>query len=96
MVTSTNAASRPADDGGAPSSGMAINNVVMQVFGANTDVGKTVVSAGICRAGVMAGTKVHYIKPLQTGPEGFDAAFVQRYCPPVSRSKHLYAFTITP
>lgn len=65
---------------------------VFQVYGSNTDIGKTLVSAGIVQSAVRnrsaaaSGGRVAYIKPLQTGtddaqPEGFqgDAAFVQRY-----------------
>lgn len=51
-----------------------------QVYGANTDVGKTIVSAGLCRAAVQEGVgpkKVKYIKPIQTG--GDDAGFVQHH-----------------
>ena len=46
------------------------------IFGANTDVGKTVVSTGLVRASANA---VHYVKPLQSG--GSDAGSVQRYRP---------------
>lgn len=51
-----------------------------QVYGANTDVGKTIVSAGLCRAAVQEGVgpkKVKYIKPIQTG--GDDAGFVKHH-----------------
>jgi bifunctional dethiobiotin synthetase / adenosylmethionine---8-amino-7-oxononanoate aminotransferase len=44
------------------------------IFGSNTDVGKTVVSAGLVRASSPAS---HYIKPLQCG--GSDQAFVEKY-----------------
>lgn len=49
------------------------------VFGANTDVGKTIVSAGLVRAALASPScsAVHYIKPLQSG--GSDRAFVERY-----------------
>jgi predicted GTPase len=58
--------------------------MVVQIFGANTDVGKTVVAAGLCRAAVAAGLPpehVRYIKPLQTG--GDDADIVRRLSSPV-------------
>jgi dethiobiotin synthetase/adenosylmethionine--8-amino-7-oxononanoate aminotransferase len=45
------------------------------IFGSNTDVGKTVVSAGLVRASPDS----HYIKPLQCG--GSDQAFVETYAP---------------
>jgi dethiobiotin synthetase/adenosylmethionine--8-amino-7-oxononanoate aminotransferase len=47
------------------------------VFGANTDVGKTLVSASLCRALTAQNQLVRYIKPVQTGTE-FDADKVQR------------------
>jgi dethiobiotin synthetase/adenosylmethionine--8-amino-7-oxononanoate aminotransferase len=59
------------------------NNRVHLVFGANTDVGKSVVSAGLVRAAAAAAaadssskraTSVNYIKPLQCG--GSDESFV--------------------
>uniref|UniRef100_A0A0G4HTL3 Ubiquitin-like domain-containing protein n=3 Tax=Eukaryota TaxID=2759 RepID=A0A0G4HTL3_9ALVE len=66
---------------------------LIQVFGANTDVGKTLVSAGLCKAAVesrmrMKGMRgsaaggVLYVKPVQTGAaEGHsDADFVRRMC----------------
>lgn len=44
------------------------------VFGANTDVGKTVLSAGLVQAALRVG-RTQYIKPLQTGAlTGLDAA----------------------
>ena len=60
------------------------NHRVHLVFGANTDVGKSVVSAGLVRAAATASgvasmssrrvTSVNYIKPLQCG--GSDESFV--------------------
>lgn len=55
------------------------DNVRMNiVFGANTDVGKTIVSAGLVRS-ALAGSNgsVHYIKPLQSG--GSDEDFVRHH-----------------
>lgn len=43
------------------------------IFGANTDVGKTVLTAGLVRCSAPC----HYIKPLQCG--GSDEAFVNKY-----------------
>lgn len=59
---------------------------VFQIYGSNTDIGKTIISAGICRAANKTG-RVSYIKPLQTGvlanaaPGDFqgDAAFVAKH-----------------
>ena len=47
------------------------------IFGANTDVGKSIVSAGLARASLSHNKSVHYIKPLQSG--GGDDQFIQRY-----------------
>ena len=47
------------------------------IFGANTNVGKTVISAGLVKASLKKGGPVHYIKPLQCG--GSDQAFVSKY-----------------
>jgi dethiobiotin synthetase/adenosylmethionine--8-amino-7-oxononanoate aminotransferase len=55
------------------------------VFGANTDVGKTVVTAGLVRA---SGGGGHYVKPLQCG--GSDQAFVQRHAPNVASTTTLF------
>lgn len=43
----------------------------LQVYGANTGVGKTVISAVVCRAFQRrhgAKHKIHYVKPISTGP----------------------------
>ncbi|KAL3672793.1 hypothetical protein V7S43_002083 [Phytophthora oleae] len=69
---------------------LSLDTPVFQVFGSNTDIGKTIVSAGICRsAATIAGSngaRVEYIKPLQTGtdddlPGSFpgDASFVEKH-----------------
>ncbi|KAF2473837.1 bifunctional dethiobiotin synthetase/adenosylmethionine-8-amino-7-oxononanoate aminotransferase [Lindgomyces ingoldianus] len=60
------------------------NLVAVQVYGANTGVGKTVVSTLIGRhfTGRSGRTRwsVHYIKPVQTGPnEDADDRYVARY-----------------
>ena len=48
------------------------------IFGANTDVGKTVITAGLVRA-CRGLSGAHYIKPLQCG--GSDQNFVKRQAP---------------
>lgn len=66
---------------------LGLRTPVFQVFGSNTDIGKTLVSAGIVRSAVQRAVgRVGYIKPLQTGTDdsdttGFqgDAAFVQQH-----------------
>ena len=46
------------------------NNLpTVQVYGANTNVGKTIVSTLLCRRfEKQESGKVHYIKPVSTGP----------------------------
>jgi hypothetical protein len=41
---------------------------VHQVFGANTDVGKTILTSGLVRASAVKESKVFYLKPVSTGP----------------------------
>ena len=49
------------------------------VWGANTGVGKTLVSAGLAQASRRRHTPMLYLKPVQTGfPDDSDAAFVVR------------------
>ena len=50
------------------------------IYGANTDVGKTVVSAALCRFAATLGRPVTYVKPVQTG-EDTDAAALKRHVP---------------
>jgi len=47
------------------------------IFGANTDVGKTVVSTSLVKSNADHNQSVHYIKPLQCG--GSDEAFVRKH-----------------
>lgn len=47
------------------------------IFGANTDVGKTLVSASLCRALCAQNQRVRYVKPVQTGSD-FDEEKVKR------------------
>jgi dethiobiotin synthetase/adenosylmethionine--8-amino-7-oxononanoate aminotransferase len=56
------------------------------IFGANTDIGKTVISAGLVRAS--KNTVTHYIKPLQCG--GSDQRFIDRHAPNVSSTTTLF------
>lgn len=45
------------------------NLPTVQVYGANTNVGKTIVSTLLCKRFEKHGDgKVHYIKPVSTGP----------------------------
>ncbi|KAK7044197.1 hypothetical protein VNI00_007917 [Paramarasmius palmivorus] len=53
---------------------------VHQVFGANTDVGKTLLTAALVRASAASQKPVFYLKPVSTGPpEEADDGHVQRY-----------------
>jgi dethiobiotin synthetase len=71
------------------------------IFGANTDIGKTVLSAALVRASYEGPKKksdskttntttstTHYIKPLQCG--GSDESFIRRYAQGLSSSKTLF------
>jgi bifunctional dethiobiotin synthetase / adenosylmethionine---8-amino-7-oxononanoate aminotransferase len=50
---------------------------VHQVFGANTDVGKTLLTAALVRASAASQKPVFYLKPVSTGPpEEADDGFV--------------------
>ncbi|CAE7095647.1 unnamed protein product [Rhizoctonia solani] len=40
---------------------------IHQVFGANTDVGKTVLTTALCRAAAASARRVYFLKPLSTG-----------------------------
>ncbi|EMD33470.1 hypothetical protein CERSUDRAFT_118053 [Gelatoporia subvermispora B] len=41
---------------------------IHQIFGANTDVGKTVLTSALVRASAALGKAVYYLKPVSTGP----------------------------
>lgn len=41
---------------------------VHQIFGANTDVGKTVLTSALVRASAALKNQVFYLKPVSTGP----------------------------
>ena len=44
------------------------NARIHQVFGANTDVGKTVITTALALVSASRGKQVRYIKPISTGP----------------------------
>ena len=50
------------------------------IYGANTDVGKTVVSAALCHYGLSTGHAVTYIKPVQTGSDTDADAILKQLC----------------
>jgi dethiobiotin synthetase/adenosylmethionine--8-amino-7-oxononanoate aminotransferase len=41
---------------------------IHQIFGANTDVGKTILTTALVRASAERGNNVFYLKPISTGP----------------------------
>lgn len=58
------------------------------VFGANTDIGKTVLTAALIRASYGEGGDTHYVKPLQCG--GSDEGFVRKNAQGLSSAKTLF------
>lgn len=61
------------------------------VMGANTEIGKTIFSTGLCMASVREGLKILYLKPVQTGfPLDSDSTFVKNY----NSSELVFAKTI--
>ena len=54
-------------------------NAIM-IFGSSTDVGKTIISAGILQSALQSGYTSCYLKPVQTGD--MDEYFVQLYTNP--------------
>ena len=62
------------------------------VYGANTDVGKTLVSCGILRASVGQSVTSLYIKPVQTGPTT-DEAWVTANVGTPQAARTLYSYT---
>ncbi|KAL0574386.1 hypothetical protein V5O48_007561 [Marasmius crinis-equi] len=53
---------------------------VHQIFGANTDVGKTLLTAALAKASAAKKKSVYYLKPVSTGPlEDADDKYVERH-----------------
>lgn len=61
-------------------SGIHPDDLSIMIFGSSTDVGKTIISAGLCLAALRNQRKVCYIKPVQTGE--LDEYFIQFYTNP--------------
>ncbi|KAG1723368.1 pyridoxal phosphate-dependent transferase [Suillus paluster] len=60
---------------------------VHQVFGANTDVGKTIITTALVRASALNNNRVFYLKPVSTGaPQDADDEHIKRHAGP---QKHL-------
>ena len=55
---------------------------VHQIFGANTDVGKTILTTALVRASASQNREVFYLKPTSTGPDADDEfdAFLLMHC----------------
>uniref|UniRef100_A0ACD6A3R8 Uncharacterized protein n=1 Tax=Avena sativa TaxID=4498 RepID=A0ACD6A3R8_AVESA len=75
------------------SSALPLSSPTFAVFGANTGVGKTLVSAGLAasllRSHGASPSGVLYLKPLQTGfPADSDAEFLFRMVPSLLRASH--------
>lgn len=56
------------------------DELAVMIFGSSTDVGKTIISAGLSIAALRSNRKVCYIKPVQTGD--MDEYFMQFYTNP--------------
>ncbi|KAI0898877.1 bifunctional dethiobiotin synthetase/adenosylmethionine-8-amino-7-oxononanoate aminotransferase [Annulohypoxylon nitens] len=73
---------------------------VFQVYGANTDVGKTVFTTILCRAAnsIWGKEQTTFLKPVSTGPEDeADDRHIQKYAPEVGRSTLLqYGHAMSP
>ncbi|KAG9315162.1 pyridoxal phosphate-dependent transferase [Chiua virens] len=56
---------------------------VHQIFGANTDVGKTIITTALVRASTLKNQNAYYLKPVSTGaPQDADDAHIERYAGP--------------
>ncbi|KAI6129904.1 pyridoxal phosphate-dependent transferase [Pisolithus croceorrhizus] len=56
---------------------------IHQVFGANTDVGKTIVTTALVRASALKNNTVFYLKPISTGPlHDADDKHIKRFAGP--------------
>ncbi|KAI8958739.1 PLP-dependent transferase [Daldinia sp. FL1419] len=73
---------------------------VFQVYGANTDVGKTIIATLLCRAAnsIWRKEQTSYLKPVSTGPEDeADDRHIERYAPGVLRKTLLqYDLAMSP
>ncbi|KAK4041223.1 pyridoxal phosphate-dependent transferase [Parachaetomium inaequale] len=69
---------------------------VYQIYGANTEVGKTVITTTLCKAArrLWAGEETAYLKPVSTGPAGdADDRHIQRFAPEIA-SKTLFQYEL--
>ncbi|KAJ6632138.1 onanonoxo-7-onima-8-eninoihtemlysoneda [Mycena sp. CBHHK59/15] len=69
---------------------------IHQIFGANTDVGKTILTTALVRASASLKNEVFYLKPISTGPmQEADDEHIKRHCGPQKDRVHtdcLYRF----
>ena len=66
---------------------------VLQLYGANTDVGKTIFSTVLCQAFSRILPAVYYLKPVSTGPsDEADHSHISAFAPR-SQAKCLYQFS---
>lgn len=69
---------------------------IHQIFGANTNVGKTILTTALVRASAQKGNNVFYLKPVSTGPiQDADDLHVDRYTSkfkPLVRSECLFRY----
>ncbi|KAL2128451.1 hypothetical protein VTI74DRAFT_9177 [Chaetomium olivicolor] len=73
---------------------------VYQIYGANTDVGKTILSTILCKAarGLWRSEETTYLKPVSTGaPDAADDRHIQRFAPEVINKALLqYDLAVSP
>ncbi|TFK72989.1 PLP-dependent transferase [Pluteus cervinus] len=74
---------------------------IHQVFGANTDVGKTIITTALVRASATRDTPVFYLKPVSTGaPEDADDEHIHRHGGPrrlvTTRCLHRFSDPVSP
>ncbi|KAH8200995.1 hypothetical protein TruAng_004854 [Truncatella angustata] len=73
---------------------------IYQVYGANTEVGKTIITTALCNAtkNVFKDGATNYLKPVSTGPENeADARHISRYAPEVNQATlHQYDLAVSP
>ncbi|KAJ7077430.1 PLP-dependent transferase [Mycena belliarum] len=71
---------------------------IHQIFGANTDVGKTVLTTALVRASAVAKREAFYLKPISTGPiQDADDEHIIRHSGPEKERVHtdcLYRFHV--
>lgn len=68
-----------------------LDSGVTAIWGANTDVGKTLVSSGLVLSALSQSHHVKYIKPVQTGyPEDSDSRFVSCVVQSMCKDSRLY------